>query len=747
MPHSRLYLFFALICAFCGVRGNLSAETVTVSGTVSVTASSANDYLFQGNSGVLTVSGGVTLSGKISSGDGAAGKIQSSAGNAVFSGSLTDFAGTHIVGSASASAVSRDWQTWNGNARGSEKTHFIINTRCDSGFLVYSGTYKFGALSGSGIVRTEGAASAPLATYYVGALRTDADAADVFHGVFAKFGTNGTDAALVKQGTGTWILTNRLAADPDKKNNMGIAWKNFLASVRVDAGTLQIGDYGHIYAPGDLYYSAGTTGAGQNNVNSILNVNTATGKGTPVTVGANGTLALGAASAQTFTSGVTLEAATSGISNVNPNQAVTFSSDSLTFANGFTKRGAGRIILNAAVSGKNITLEDGELFFQSAANANGGNFTFDGGALWLNNTDWYNFSTQTKISENGGTLVYHQNVTRINGLTDTDAAHPGTLTISKSGSKISAYSYGIHLGDLNSAAGADFTKFHGTIRSTESTLTCLGMVSDFSTVTFELESPTDAFSGLYFGREPSLYKIGDLTGEGKVVTNPGRANAVYNVQIGAKNTSGNSVFSGAFIDASGTSVLNIEKIGAGTWTFAATADASSVANVNSVENLTVSEGTVALARREGKASAKALTVKNAAALEITAQGQSIADTLTVQDGARLQFMLTGKETETLLSVGTLEFGDEALWRFAASDDFLENISANTALDVLYAKNSSLTPEKFTEFVTQNSVLNYFFTPSVNNGLYSLYANSAALPEPSAWLLMLLGGAFFLRRRR
>ncbi|MDO4575125.1 MAG: hypothetical protein Q4D98_07915 [Planctomycetia bacterium] len=491
---------------------------------------------------------------------------------------------------------------------------------------------------------------------------------------------------------------------------------NYLNSIEITGGTLQVGDYGHVYGADDLYYTAGTVGTGGTNTSAIIG-------SVGITIGADGALAFGQSAAESISNALTFSAGTSAISNINPNGAVTLSG-TLTAASGFTKTGAGRVILAQATTGSTlagtVTLKEGWLETTQAKLSNT-SILFDGGGLYL-----IGDLEPAKITSNGGTLDYNSSVT-LNGLTNTDTTSTPTFVITRS-TDASNFQAGMNLGSLDGAGANLFASYTGTIQVDGNAIASLGSATDFSNTVFHLATNDTLSSGLHVARPVvgRVWKLGDLTGEGLVCTskNPTYANRGVTFEIGSLNN--DSTFSGTFAnnrrDSDNEYNLNeiyVNKVGSGTWTFGPTASADSVFNADSIANITVKEGTLALARRSGAASAKSLTVEAGTELQILSEGQEVTGALTMNADSTLTFSLTGTEQGPMLSVDTLTFNDGAEMAFLLSDDFLENIDNTTTLKLLDATTSNLTAETFASFISQNPVLNHFFIPTVTGGEFPL----------------------------
>nr|MCR5164727.1 PEP-CTERM sorting domain-containing protein [Thermoguttaceae bacterium] len=168
-------------------------------------------------------------------------------------------------------------------------------------------------------------------------------------------------------------------------------------------------------------------------------------------------------------------------------------------------------------------------------------------------------------------------------------------------------------------------------------------------------------------------------------------------------------------------------------------------------NLTVSDGELVLARKSGLSSAKNVTVADGAILSIGNAGQEIASSLTLNPNSTLQFMLSNDPLSTgRLSVPTIALDSSSNVAFSYDDDFLANIEEGLTLPVAKLENTNtLFTTKISNALASDTNLSNYFT-LVQDGLsFSLVAQnsySGGVPEPSAWLLLLLGLPFLRRRK-
>ncbi|MDO4583790.1 MAG: PEP-CTERM sorting domain-containing protein [Planctomycetia bacterium] len=743
-------ILFSLLILLGGSVQPTTVLAVDVSGTVTLTPGTYNDdYTFTGTSGILNAdtqaSDFINLRGTISSAENATGEIRVYGNSTVSAspalsvqGDASNFRGKVVVGQATQdtpvatdpSNGQRNWLVFQGaTATGFAKAEVNLRTKTNSGMWpgfddgsASNRTYYFGALTGSGRILN----SCDKPTYKIGALRTQSADVDVFHGYF-EGGIN-----LVKEGSGTWILTGKQGQ------------KNQLLSIQITDGTLQVGDYGHVYGADDLYYTQGTVGTGANNTSTIIGT-------VGITVGANGALAFGQSTAQTISNALTFSAATSVISNVNPNAAVTLSG-TLATSSGFTKTGAGRVILAPGTGitntlGGTVTLKEGWLQ-TTRTNLGTASVRFDGGKLNLTAGDL----GSSEVTRNGGTLDYASMT--LNGLTNADDSKP-TFVITRS-RDVTNFTEGTNLGSLDSAGVDLFADFKGTIQVDANAIVSLGSATNFEKTAFHLTSNNSLWTGLHVARPVvgRVWKLGDLTGEGLVNTSKNTIYANRGVAFEIGSLGNDSTFSGTFAnnrrDSDSEFNLNeidVKKVGSGTWTFGPTATADSVFNIDSIANITVSDGALALNRRSGIASAKTLSVESGTELQILSEGQKITEGLSMLENSKLSFTLSGTENAALLTVGSLAWNDDVTMEFLTTDDFLENIHSGMTLNILDSTNlSGEVMEAFTSAWKNNSLLSTYFLPLFSDTSLALQVNSAAVPEPSTLWLLLLGGLWIVVRR-
>lgn len=577
----------AFVCALAGILTSAQAEDV--SGTVNIAPGTDNstNYNFVGNAGTVNVSttnAHVYLRGTFTTAAGGSGTInvtgnkgQGNTGPALwlykdFSG----FSGTVTIGNAASSQLARDWIVFNENAKGSENARWVFNTGTNSGILLNVGPVKFGSLSGSGIVRGSTGVT-------VGALTTASDV-DVFDGLFTQMLGGGSNYTVEKTGAGTWIWTGNIIPDLTAFNTGGVYDSNQIGTLKVTGGTLQIGDYGHVYTEGNLYYAAGATGdgvlgkgvagTGTATVDKLLSLQyhkngTELADSNPIQV-TNATLAFGLAknsdnsdteiaNAMTLTNGT--------ISNVNPNSTVALTGK-LT---GSLVAGGGNVKITGAENAiTSYTAAAGTLIIDPAANfstAASTEITIGSGTIQLPAGKTYNnpisFTAADgvlDISTSTGAAGDAVADVRLAGQVSSTAAGYGTIFLHGNKGK-SNTSKALLVGDF-------LKDFKGTVHIGESVhneasrdwLVIDGTGTGSSSATFDLHTGS-ADSGILL-RTTSPVDFGSLTGNGRVrLDNVNRA-----VSVGAllANETDTAVFHGSFTRNGNMGAFDFTKVGAGT---------------------------------------------------------------------------------------------------------------------------------------------------------------------------------------
>lgn len=382
---------------------------------------------------------------------------------------------------------------------------------------------------------------------------------------------------------------------------------------------------------------------------------------------------------------------------------------------------------------------------------------FDGGAFTASN-----HHLNMEVTDNGGVVNYNS-TSFIDSLKNAEGADDVEITFSHAayqGQIMSGINMGGNLDSINPGFAKDF---HGTINVEGYSIVSFGLEkengaiinSDYTDITMNLNTPDDAFSGIYLARPGLKAQLGDICGDGLVMTGVDGRTGTFTIQVGDKVPAGEtSTFTGAFADKAvnqaGTSVLNVEKVGDGTWVWGeSTKNASNIDNY--VTNLTVSDGELVLARKNGLSSAKNVTVADGATLTIANAGQEITSSLTLNPNSTLQFMLSNDPLSTgRLSVPTITLDSSSNVAFSYDQDFLANIEEGLRLPLVDLENeNALFTTKISNALASDANLSNYFT-LVQNGLsFALLAESSysGVPEPSAWLLLLLGLPFLRRRKQ
>ncbi|MDO4628445.1 MAG: PEP-CTERM sorting domain-containing protein [Planctomycetia bacterium] len=181
----------------------------------------------------------------------------------------------------------------------------------------------------------------------------------------------------------------------------------------------------------------------------------------------------------------------------------------------------------------------------------------------------------------------------------------------------------------------DMSNFRGTINVSGdrwfsfNSATALG--SEYATWNTNMTSD----SGILFdgGLDGKTIKIGDLTGNATVRPNIVDASkgTTTTLQVGALGN--DSVFSGTLRNnprVEGVKILNVEKVGDGTWTFTSDNQVSGK-DYNNTANMTVKDGTLVLNRKADQASANNMTI-DGGTLRVAADSQKVTGAFTMKSG-------------------------------------------------------------------------------------------------------------------
>lgn len=127
-------------------------------------------------------------------------------------------------------------------------------------------------------------------------------------------------------------------------------------------------------------------------------------------------------------------------------------------------------------------------------------------------------------------------------------------------------------------------------------------------------------------------KLGDLTGNGWV--RPGNTDDNSTVTLEVGHLGNDSIFSGCLrygSDPNTQRLMDVVKVGTGTWTLASEGQVTGVTYGNT-SNMTVREGTLILNRTSGQASAANMTIEPDGTLRVASNGQTISGALKMTGG-------------------------------------------------------------------------------------------------------------------
>ncbi|MCR5163886.1 MAG: hypothetical protein K6C40_07710 [Thermoguttaceae bacterium] len=207
-----------------------------------------------------------------------------------------------------------------------------------------------------------------------------------------------------------------------------------------------------------------------------------------------------------------------------------------------------------------------------------------------------------------------------------------------------------------------------------------------------------------------------------------------------------TTISGSISNAAGQSPI-LTKIGTGTLKLTGSAD--------NTANLTVQAGTLELAATG--AAANDLTLGSGTTLNISGPNQNVTSLVTLNSGSEMNLTVTGTALPSL-TAGEMDLKDGSKIEIEFSDS--ANPFAIGTLELLTADQFKVNGTPVTSEDSMQSLLDNFvrlnadwaelsFIPNGTTGYtVLLQTNFNALPEPSAWLLALLGfaGLGILRRR-
>ncbi len=219
-----------------------------------------------------------------------------------------------------------------------------------------------------------------------------------------------------------------------------------------------------------------------------------------------------------------------------------------------------------------------------------------------------------------------------------------------------------------------------------------------------------------------------------------------------------SVFSGAFNNHEDNPVeIYVRKTGAGRWTLASD-DQSADVDYDNQANVTVSSGTLELARIGGQIAAKDMTIESGATLRLANAEQSIGGNFTTDSGAvisiPMDLWMTALDqplpTAALLTIpGSVNIADDTIFNIEIQPVIEEDFIALVDLDKI------LSNYRIPEQSLQASLDAYnageiqwpLYLHAISDNLYQIDAVPGAsldVPEPSTVALLILGCAAICR---
>ena len=360
----------------------------------------------------------------------------------------------------------------------------------------------------------------------------------------------------------------------------------------------------------------------------------------------------------------------------------------------------------------------------------------DGGSLPLSTSAFFK---EINVTDNGGSLYVTADVSPTAKLT-------GTGELVKTSNARAAF---LRMDNINMA------DFEGTLTTKGSTWIHLSGKSS-SKATFNLANTDD--SGFLLNGNALNYQFGNLTGTGWVRSD-GQTGVMNISVVGVKDADG--TFSGAFRWYNNGNIrFNVTKTGDGTWTLASDNQVSGVNYDNYQTDITIDAGTLELARKTNQVSADTITVNENGTLLLSTPGQKILGSYTnnggdvVVDLAAFESDLYNPGTPLLTTGGTVTGLEKDNFQFLFSDEITRqtSFSFNTG-DIISGMDpeipASSLADQLGKLYHNDSGIPMLDVGLLPDGSLLVSFNSAGVPEPSTWVLLVLGslGLVCLKRRK
>lgn len=558
-------------------------------------------------------------------------------------------------------------------------------------FLCSAGTYKIGNLftDGTAVVtefrpRTAG----QNVTLEVGSTITDSS---IFNGNLTDLSGNSAKLSLNKVGTGTWIVTQGCG---------------YTGTTTVSAGTLQFGNGGstgeNISGSSAVTIASGATLAYNRGIELSL-ANTYSGAGTFKQMGTNTIHLTGNITAFigafVLNGGIVDYAPTSTTTNAVGLSAVS---------------GAGTLKISAGtLSAANWSA------FTGSINLAGGRLSGDS-ALDQTITSNISVTADSKI----GTVTGH--------LINLNGKLTGSATLTHTGNNGQGHLF------LN----GDNSGFSGTFNNESGWLGFVGTDSGSAAAAWKIGSGVTYFLQAKSSDTNKTFKFGKLeaSSTSAVLRSRSGSAAPVVIEVGAAIAAGEtSTYAGQIYNNStaANEVVSVIKTGAGTWRLTGT-------NLSYTGATTIQSGAIQL---DAALSGSNVTVKNGASIFGTG---TISKNLFVDDGGSIRVYidewLASDALNPLTISGDLSLADGAFIQFLSdSDDFTEFVGK----EITFLKTDDYSVAALASFLDFSAAGGAdLWNLALNGNVFSLSINSSAIPEPAAWVLMILGaGMLFGMRRR